>query len=176
LKKLKTSSGNIEGMRKGGKMGIISDEEKKRITEEEELRASIRKKHEQKSSGTAGVLSTVCPGLGQIYNGQVGKGAFFFLVILISVTLLSLGILFWIQGVPGKGETTSIVGEEEAVEISEDGIVMEEETEGEEEETEKKTIPPLAGFLTIVGLAGLALGGNYSVRDAIKTAKRLNET
>ena len=158
-------------------MGIISEEEKKRIIEEEELRASIRKKHEQKSSGTAGVLSTLCPGLGQIYNGQVGKGAFFFLVILISLTLFSLGILFWIQGVPGKGETTSIVGEEESVEINEDGIVMGEETEtkGKKEEGEKKAIPPLAGFLTIVGLAGLGLGGNYSVRDAIKSAKRLNE-
>lgn len=153
-------------------MGVLTDEEKERIIEEEELRAKVRRKYEQKSTGVAAVLSTICPGLGQIYNGQLGKGAIFFFIIGLSLILLGAGITFWIKGVPGKQESVAVIGEEQQVEMTEEGIVIEEEKESEEEE--KKNVPPLAVILTILGIAGLGLGGSFSVRDAIKTARRLN--
>ena len=154
-------------------MGVLSDEEKKRIIEEEELRAKIRRKYEQKSTGIAAVLSTICPGLGQIYNGQIGKGAIFFFIILISLSLIVTGITFWIKGVPGK-ESAGIMSEK-PVEITEEGIVIEEEEEKEEEEEEEK-VPGLAVALIIAGIIGLGLDGSFAVKDAIKTAKRLNES
>jgi len=80
----------------------LTDEEKNRIIEEEKVRLKIRLKYEQKSSGLAGVLSSVCPGLGQIYNGQFGKATSIGLTIIISIVLLSLGITFWVKGVPSK--------------------------------------------------------------------------
>ena len=156
-------------------MGVLPDEEKERIIEEEELRAKVRRKYEQKSTGVAAVLSTICPGLGQIYNGQLGKGAIFFFIIGLSLILLGTGITFWIKGVPGKQESVAVVGEEKPVEMTEEGIVIEEE-EKESEEEEKKNVPPLAVILTILGLIGLGLGGSFSVRDAIKTARRINES
>ena len=166
-------SGNTE---KEESMGVLTDEEKKRIIEEEELRCKIRMKYEQKSSGIAGVLSGIVPGLGQLYNGQIGKAAFFGFIVLLSLILLSTGITFWIKGVPSKQkETSSIVSEEEPVQINEEGVVIEEESESEEtEKEEKKEVPKLPAVLTIVGLAGIGFGWSYSVKDAIKTAKRLN--
>lgn len=156
---------------------MLSEEEKKKIFEEEELRAKVRRKYEQKSSGTAGVLSTVCPGLGQIYNGQIGKGAAFFVIILVSLTLICLGFTLWIKGAPEGGEAASIVSEGKQVEISEDGVVEEaEEKESEEKESSAAgNIPVSVAVMTIVGLAGLAFGGGASVKDAVRTAKRLNE-
>lgn len=152
----------------------LTDEEKNRIIEEEKLRVKVRLKYEQKSSGLAGVLSSVCPGLGQIYNGQFGKATSFGLVILISIVLLSLGITFWVKGVPSKGEKLSVIEEEKPVEMTEEGVVIE---ETEKKESKKETIskPKSPYILTIIGLIGLCYGWSYAVKDAIKTAKRLNE-
>ncbi|MCM8833006.1 MAG: hypothetical protein NC816_03695, partial [Candidatus Omnitrophica bacterium] len=94
----------------------LTDEEKNKIIEEEKLRLKIRLKYEQKSSGLSGVLSTICPGLGQIYNGQLGKASFIGLSIIISIVLLSLGITFWVKGVPQKGEKVGLT-EEKQVEM-----------------------------------------------------------
>lgn len=44
----------------------------------------------QKSEGLAAVLSFLIPGLGQIYNGEIGKG------IGILVLAIILGILFFL--------------------------------------------------------------------------------
>ena len=44
----------------------------------------------QKSEGLAAVLSFLIPGLGQIYNGEIGKG------IGILVLTIILGILFFL--------------------------------------------------------------------------------
>lgn len=154
-------------------MGVLTDEEKKKIIEEEKLRCKIRMGYEQKSSGIAGVLSGVVPGLGQLYNGQLGKAAFFGFIVLLSLILLSAGITFWMKGVPLKQkETSSIVSEEEPVQINEEGVVVEEENKSEK--IEKGEVPKLPALLTIVGLAGLGFGWSFSVKDAIKTAKRLN--
>jgi hypothetical protein len=164
-------------------MGILTEDETKKITEEEEMRAKIRRKYEQKSSGTAAVLSTLCPGLGQVYNGQVGKGTAFFFIAIVGLVLLSFGITFWMKpdlmkSARGKGVSAAIT-EEKAVKMNEEGVVVEEEKKEETAKKETKkmpAIPPFAGTLTMVGLLGLGLGGSLSVRDAIRTAKRLNES
>jgi TM2 domain-containing membrane protein YozV len=57
---------------------------------------------EKKSTGIAAVLSFLIPGLGQIYNGQIGKGILFIIVgvILFLTIFIFIGIilypLFWI--------------------------------------------------------------------------------
>ncbi len=73
------------------------------------------------------------------------------------------------------------VGEETPVEMSEDGVVLEEKIKEEEKKTEGKqpapTGPklPMKGIvLTLVGAIMMIEGGHQAVRDAINTAKRLN--
>ena len=57
---------------------------------------------EKKSEGIAAVLSFIIPGLGQIYNGQIGRGILFiilaiiFAVMIIVLIGLILYPLFWI--------------------------------------------------------------------------------
>jgi len=158
----------------------IPEEKRREIIEEEEIRAKVRLKYEQKSSGIAGVLSSVVPGLGQIYNGQFGKGAFFSFIVLLGLLLLSTGITFWVKGTPSsKSEGTSIVQseEEQPVQMDESGVIIE---EGQKEEQEEKpqlkqvNIPKLPASLTLGGLILLLSGWSFAIKDAIKTAKLLN--
>jgi hypothetical protein len=151
----------------------LTDEEKNRIIEEEKVRLKIRLKYEQKSSGLAGVLSSVCPGLGQIYNGQFGKATSIGLTIIISIVLLSLGITFWVKGVPSKGGKISVIEEKKPVQMTEEGVVIEEEAKETPKAKESKPKSPY--ILTVIGLVGLCYGWSFAVNDAIKTAKRLNE-
>lgn len=57
---------------------------------------------ERKSPGVAAVLSFIWPGLGQIYNGQLGKGLCFSLIQAINIILMGVligyftAVLFWI--------------------------------------------------------------------------------
>jgi len=57
---------------------------------------------EKKSSGIAAIASFFVRGLGQIYNGEIGKGILFIIVsfILIMLMLVAIGFilypLFWI--------------------------------------------------------------------------------
>ncbi|MCM8771750.1 MAG: hypothetical protein NC926_01975 [Candidatus Omnitrophica bacterium] len=155
----------------------FTEEEKSRIIEEEKIRLKVRLKYEQKSSGLAGVLSTICPGLGQIYNGQFGKGTFIGLTVLIGIVLLSLGITFQLKGTPSKGGKIEIIEQEKEVQMTEEGIVIEENSEKEKsKETPVKTSQSkLPYILMIVGILGICCGWSYGVKDAIKTAKRLNE-
>ena len=88
-------------------MGIISEEERKKIAEEEEVRSQVRRKYEQKSSGVAAVLSTLCPGLGQVYNGQIGKASLFFFCFIVGLTVLSLGATTLVKG-PSSGASFNI--------------------------------------------------------------------
>ncbi|MCM8818175.1 MAG: hypothetical protein NC915_01665 [Candidatus Omnitrophica bacterium] len=151
----------------------LTEEEKNRIIEEEKLRVKTRLKYEQKSSGLAGVLSSICPGLGQIYNGSLRKAILIGLLIIISIIMLSLGITFQIKGVPaGKGKTSSIQ-EEKEFQITEEGVVIEKSEKEEEKIPQKKPKSPY--LLTILGVMGLCYGWNYAIRDAIETAKKLNE-
>ena len=50
---------------------------------------------EIKNPALAAVLSLICAGLGQVYNGEVGKGiAFFFVAIILGLTIvLVIGII-----------------------------------------------------------------------------------
>jgi TM2 domain-containing membrane protein YozV/ribosomal protein S27AE len=49
---------------------------------------------EEKSPGLAAVLSFFIPGLGQIYNGQIGKG-----LLLLVLAMLSAGLIIIIIGI-----------------------------------------------------------------------------
>lgn len=157
-------------------MAILNEEERKRIEEEEEVRTKVRLKFEQKSSGIAGVLSSVCPGLGQIYNGQVGKASFCISVVLIGILLLSAGIYFQIKGMPVKGKTIAAVEQSQPVEMTEEGIIVEEleakKDTSSEQTTEKKPATPVV--LIIIGTVGVLWGWNYSIKDAIRSAKKIN--
>ncbi len=58
----------------------------------------------KKDPGIAVVLSFFFTGLGQIYNGQIGKGLLFIVIQIINVLLMFVvigfitGPLFWIYG------------------------------------------------------------------------------
>lgn len=60
---------------------------------------------ERKSEGLAAVLSFLFVGLGQIYNGQIGKGILFIVVGVVAVLsmLILIGFLlyplFWIYNI-----------------------------------------------------------------------------
>jgi len=69
----------------------------------------MKKIKERKSSGIAAVLSFLIPGLGQIYNGRIGKGllliiglpillviGIFTIFIVIGVVFIILYIALWI--------------------------------------------------------------------------------
>jgi TM2 domain-containing membrane protein YozV len=75
-----------------------------------------------KNSGLATVLSFFFTGLGQIYNGQIGKGVLFMIVQTINFLLMFVIVgfitapIFWIWGMVdayktaekiNKGETSS---------------------------------------------------------------------
>lgn len=172
-------------------MGILNEEEKARIIEEEEIRASVRRKYEQKSSGAAAVLSTLCPGLGQVYNGQFGKGALFFIIVVVGLVLFLWGLIGTIKelrafaGGPQVGMISEGAGlsSEEAVPLTEEGVVVEEvekeqkaQAEGKkQEESISKYIPKKYVILTLVGLIHMAGGAGTAIKDAIKTAKRINQ-
>lgn len=60
---------------------------------------------EKKSSGLAAIASFLIPGLGQIYNGQIGKGIMFMIIGIIFALLMFVLIgfillpLFWIYNI-----------------------------------------------------------------------------
>ena len=59
----------------------------------------------EKNPGAAAVLSVLFTGLGQIYNGQIGKGIAFMIVgaVLVATMLMLIGFvlypLFWIYNI-----------------------------------------------------------------------------
>jgi len=75
---------------------VLSEEERKKKAYEEEL---LRAKAQQaarvgtRSPGLAAVLSFLYPGLGQIYNGQIGKA-----ILFIILGAISIGLMFVIIG------------------------------------------------------------------------------
>lgn len=154
----------------------ILEEDRKRIEEEEEIREKVRLKFEKKSSGIAGVLSTACPGLGQIYNGQMGKATLLASIVLIGLILLSAGAYFQIKGIPVKGQ--SIVHSEsfDTIEMTEEGMIV--ETAGKSGvygvAAEKQPMTPV--ILMIAGTLVMLVGWNYSIKDAIKSAKQINRS
>ena len=172
-------------------MGFLSEEEKKRIAEEEEVRSQVRRKYEQKSSGVAGVLSTLCPGLGQIYNGQIGKASLFFFCFIVVLIALSLGAVTLVKG-PSSGASFNIanstgISEEKPVEMNEEGIVPGEvdaevtqpDQAQQAPETEKvnKEQKAVIKALTLTGLGAIVaiLTVLFAIRDAVRTARRKNQ-
>lgn len=53
-----------------------------------------------KNPGTAAVLSVVIPGLGQIYNGQIGAGLFLFIIMSILIGLTAAFVLPIVLALP----------------------------------------------------------------------------
>jgi len=169
----------------------LSDEEKARIIEEEAIRSQVRRKYEQKSSGVAAVLSVLCPGLGQVYNGQIGKAAAFILVVLIGLGVLTwgaLGIVKAKQMIPGAGQVSVATGitKSAPVEMNDEGIVPEEEQQAQKEQkegkkteeapltSEQKTATKGFGYI-VIGAIIMVCGYYFAVKDAIRTARRKNE-
>jgi TM2 domain-containing membrane protein YozV len=70
---------------------------------------------ERKSAGLAAVLSFLFVGLGQIYNGQIGKGILFIIVGVIAVLtmLILIGFiiypLFWIYNIYDAYSTANAI-------------------------------------------------------------------
>ena len=172
-------------------MGFMSEEDKKRIAEEEEIRSQVRRKYEQKSSGVAGVLSTLCPGLGQVYNGQIGKASLFFFCFIVGLTVLSLGATTLVKG-PSSGASFNItsstgISQEKPVEMNEEGVVPGEvdakvTQPGQTQpapETEKvsKEQKAVIKALTLSGLGAIIaiLTALFAIRDAIRIARRKNQ-
>ncbi|MFH2069339.1 MAG: hypothetical protein ABII89_07780 [Candidatus Omnitrophota bacterium] len=171
-------------------MGFLNEEDKKRIAAEEEIRNQVRRKYEQKSSGVAGVLSTLCPGLGQVYNGQIGKASLFFFCFIFGLTILFLGAITLVKG-PSSGASFSMISdtgisEDRPVEMNEEGIVPEEVgvevtqpgqvQQAPETEKVSKEQQTVIKALTLTGLGAIVaiLTVLFAIRDAIRTAHRKN--
>ena len=53
----------------------------------------------RKNQMTAGICSTFLPGLGQVYNGQAGKGFAIFLLTLTGLVIFVVpGLIVWLYG------------------------------------------------------------------------------
>ncbi len=74
---------------------------------------------EKKSSGLAAVASFFIPGLGQIYNGQIGKGIMFIIISIIFGLLMIVLIgfillpLFWIYNIYDAYSTAEKINAEQ---------------------------------------------------------------
>ena len=74
----------------------------------------------QKNPGVATVLSFFFMGLGQIYNGQIGKGIIFIILYAISVALMFVIVGFittpilWIWGMVDANKSAKKINEEMA--------------------------------------------------------------
>ncbi len=72
----------------------------------------------QKNPGVAAVLSFFFMGLGQIYNGQIGKGLIFMILYAISVALMLVFVGFvttpilWIWGILDANKSAKKINEE----------------------------------------------------------------
>ncbi len=77
----------------------LTEEDKKRIEEEEKYRAQITSSNKVNTQkhGLPALLSFFIPGLGQLVKGQVGKGVIIFIGTAIGLALLVIpGIIIWI--------------------------------------------------------------------------------
>jgi len=88
------------------KASVLTEEERKKIEEEEKYRAEVRRELEdiipQKSSqslGLAYVLNLILPGAGHLYLGKVGTGIVMFIVALVGLAMAGVPtIIVWIYG------------------------------------------------------------------------------
>ena len=74
----------------------------------------------QKNPGVATVLSFFFMGLGQIYNGQIGKGIMFIILYAISIALMFVIVGFittpilWLWGLVDANKSAKKINEEMA--------------------------------------------------------------
>lgn len=75
---------------------------------------------EKKSSGIAAIASFFIPGLGQIYNGQIGKGIMFIIlaiifgILIIAIIGIVLLPLFWVYNIYDAYKTAEKINRGEA--------------------------------------------------------------
>jgi TM2 domain-containing membrane protein YozV len=50
----------------------------------------------RKEPGVALLLSFILPGVGQMYNGDVGKGIAFMICFLLLIAIFGIGLIFWV--------------------------------------------------------------------------------
>lgn len=73
---------------------------------------------EKKSSGIAAIASFFIPGLGQIYNGEIGKGFMFIIISIIFFILIFAAIglilfpLFWVYNIYDAYKTAERINAE----------------------------------------------------------------
>ncbi|MGB9762416.1 MAG: zinc-ribbon domain-containing protein [Minisyncoccia bacterium] len=88
----------ITGQGQGQETSTLNEEEiKKRIYQQELAKTVAQQKiiTGLKNSGLAALLSALWVGVGQIYNGQIGKGVIFMILSGISILLISV-IIGWL--------------------------------------------------------------------------------
>jgi hypothetical protein len=82
------------------KVMALTEEQKKKIEEEEKYRlqvAASATSPEKQTHGVPTLLSFFIPGLGQIVKGQVGKGILIFIVVGLGLVMLVIpGVIIWI--------------------------------------------------------------------------------
>jgi TM2 domain-containing membrane protein YozV len=85
-------------------------------------KCGVRQKTDQlKNPGAAAVLSFLWVGLGQIYNGQIGKGLLFIFLQIINCLLIFvvIGLItvpaFWIYGIYDAYTTADKINKGESV-------------------------------------------------------------
>jgi TM2 domain-containing membrane protein YozV len=78
----------------------LTDEEKKKIEEEEKYRSEVAASASSQTKQTHGLpalLSFFIPGLGQLIKGQVLKGIFVFIGFLIGLPFFAIpSIIIWV--------------------------------------------------------------------------------
>jgi TM2 domain-containing membrane protein YozV len=78
----------------------LTEEEKQKIEEEERYRLQVSSSatsQPKQKHGLPALLSFFIPGLGQLIKGQVIKGIFVFIAVMIGIALLVIpGIIIWI--------------------------------------------------------------------------------
>ncbi len=101
------------------------------------------------------LLSSLVPGWGQWYNGEKKKGILLFLLTLVvGLGLVCYGVVLAVA--------PTIVSSEEEIEMTEEGIVME-EPQAKESREEKGLFLPVS--LILFGLIVFTVTGLYRIKD-----------
>lgn len=89
LENLKSSAASVELKTKARLLAAwyepefrkaLPENEKRQFQDYHERKLQLEKQHQQKNPWTAGILSAVIPGLGQVYNGSYQSAAFSFVL------------------------------------------------------------------------------------------------
>ncbi|NOZ64637.1 MAG: hypothetical protein GXO71_06900 [Caldiserica bacterium] len=110
--------------------------------------------------------SLLWPGWGHLYAGERKKGWLLFTLTLVGLVLLAWGAQLWLfpQGATVK---------EEEVSVSEEGIIVAEDSSVEETQEVSSAIPPLSPLALTLLLVGLGVP-LWTALYGIKDSRRLS--